>query len=278
VIAQTLGDALRQATARLGAVDARVLLCHAIARDPVYLIAHPEVVLTPGQRLAFDTLVERRAKGEPVAYLTGEREFYGRSFVVTPDVLIPRPETELLVELALDRAPHEARVLDLGTGSGCVGLTLVSQRSHLQISMTDQSLGSLAVARENARRLAVEAAFLRSDWYSALGSARFDLIVSNPPYVADGDPHLAEGDLRFEPRDALVAGADGLDCIRAIVAGSVDHLTSAGWLLLEHGYDQGGRVRALLTGAGYADVFSATDLAGIERVSGGRLTLEDSRS
>jgi release factor glutamine methyltransferase len=273
VTGRTLGEALRQASARIGAVDARALLCHAAGRDRASLIAHPEAVLAPGEALAFDTLVDRRGAGEPVAYLTGEREFYGLSFKVTPDVLIPRPETELLVDLALERAPHEGRVLDLGAGSGCIGLTLVSQRSHLRVGLADQSLAALAVARENARRLGVDAEFLRSDWYSALGHARFDVIVSNPPYVADGDPHLGAGDLRFEPPAALVGGPDGFDCIRRIVAGGPAHLAPGGWLLIEHGYDQASAVRALLAGAGFAGVFSARDLSGIERVSGGRLTV-----
>lgn len=277
MIARRLGEALRQASGRLDAADARALLLHATGRNHAFLIAHPEVLLTPSQQLAFDTLVERRAAGEPVAYLTGEREFYGVAFKVTPAVLIPRPETELLVQLALDRVPHDGRVLDLGAGSGCIGLTLVSQRSHLKIVLVDQSLEAIGVARENAKRLGVDAEFLHSDWYSGVGDTRYDMIVANPPYIAEGDPHLASGDLRFEPPAALTGGPDGLDCVRTIVAGGLEHLVAGGWLLLEHGYDQAPRVRALFTAAGYGEVFSARDLAGIQRVSGGRLTLAESR-
>jgi release factor glutamine methyltransferase len=270
-----LGEALRAAERRVAGVDARVLLCHVTGHTPAYLIAHPEALIGANQHAAFSSLVERRASGQPVAYLTGEREFYGRSFNVSAAVLIPRPETELLVDLALERIPRAAtgRVLDLGTGSGCVAIAIASERSHCKIIALDQSVDALAVARRNAFALGVgNVACLRSDWYSALGDERFDLVVSNPPYVAAGDPHLSQGDLRFEPAKALIAGADGLDCLRAIIAGGVDHLTPGGWLLVEHGHDQALRVRSLFAEAGYAEIFSACDLAGIERVSGGRLT------
>ncbi|HEV7801585.1 MAG TPA: peptide chain release factor N(5)-glutamine methyltransferase [Burkholderiales bacterium] len=273
-----LGDALGEAQQRVDPVDARVLLSHVTGRNAAYLVAHREALLSGAQAAAYRGLVERRVAGEPVAYLTGEREFYGRPFTVTPAVLIPRPETELLVDLALERIPKAgaARILDLGTGSGCVAIAVASERSHLRILATDQSLDALAVARRNAYVLAVgNVSFLHSDWYSALGDESFDVIVSNPPYVAAADPHLERGDLRFEPRAALAAGWDGLDCIRTIVSGGIEHLVSGGWLMVEHGHDQAHAVRALFATAGYGDVFSERDLAGIERVTGGRLTASD---
>ncbi|MES2565097.1 MAG: peptide chain release factor N(5)-glutamine methyltransferase [Pseudomonadota bacterium] len=273
----SVGAALRDAQREIEPVDARVLLCHVTGRSAAQLIAHHEALLTSAQRAEFAILVSRRRVGEPVAYLTGAREFFGRVFKVTPDVLIPRPETELLVELALERLPASApaRVLDLGAGSGCIGLTLVSERTHVEIVACDQSLEALQVGVENARRLNLEdVRFVQSNWFERLDSERFDLIVSNPPYVAALDPHLGQGDVRFEPRSALVAGAAGLDCIRAIVSGALNHLAPGGWLLLEHGYDQAEEVRSLMNQAGYGEVFSARDLAGIERVSGGRLTMD----
>ncbi|HEY0336385.1 MAG TPA: peptide chain release factor N(5)-glutamine methyltransferase [Burkholderiales bacterium] len=274
--AMTLGDAFRTARSRIRAVDAGVLLCHVIGRDPAYLIAHPDMQLRPGEHEIFAALVERRVRGEPVAYLTGEREFYGRTFKVTPAVLIPRPETELLVDLALERLPRAsaARVLDAGTGSGCIAIAIASERLHCKVLALDQSPEALAVARRNAITLRVgNVAFLQSNWFSALDNERFDVIVSNPPYVAQADPHLQDGDIRFEPLAALEAGADGLDAIQRIVAEARSHLVAGGWLLFEHGYDQAGRARQLLQAGGYADIFSARDLAGIERVAGGRLTM-----
>ena len=274
--AVTLGEAFREARRRIRAADAGVLLCHVIGRDPAYLIAHPEMRLRPDEHESLSALIERRVRGEPVAYLTGEREFYGRTFRVTPAVLIPRPETELLVDLALERLPRAAaaRVLDAGTGSGCIAIAIASERSHCKILALDQSSEALGVARRNAVSLGVgNVAFLQSDWFSALGRERFDIIVSNPPYVARADPHLQDGDARFEPLAALEAGAEGLEAIERIVAEAKPHLIAGGWLLFEHGYDQAARARQLLQAAGYDDVFSARDLAGIERVAGGRLTM-----
>ncbi|MGZ5228149.1 MAG: peptide chain release factor N(5)-glutamine methyltransferase, partial [Burkholderiales bacterium] len=244
----TLGDAFRTARTRIHSTDAGVLLCHVIGRDPAYLIAHPEMRLRPDEYESFSSLVNRRARCEPVSYLTGEREFYGRTFRITPAVLIPRPETELLVDLALERIERSfaARVLDLGTGSGCVAVAIASERSHCKILGLDQSLEALAVARRNAVRLgAGNVAFLQSDWFDGLGPERFDLIVSNPPYVESGDPHLQEGDVRFEPRNALESGADGLNAIRCIVSGAERYLVAGGWLLFEHGYHQAPSARKL---------------------------------
>lgn len=273
----TVGEALEAAEQRIDAVDARVLLCHAIGRNVAYLIAHPEVQLRAGEQSTYDGLVDRRAEGEPVAYLTGEREFYGRPYKVTPAVLIPRSETELLVDLALERVPQDgpSRVIDLGTGSGCVAISLASERSHCKILALDQSLEALAVARRNAVAAQVgNVAFLQSDWFSALRREHFDVIVANPPYVAGSDPHLTEGDVRFEPRSALDGGPDGLDAIRHIVKHAKEHLAPGGWLLFEHGHDQGERARLQLHAEGYEEIFTAHDLAGIDRVSAGRLTLQ----
>ncbi|HET6492139.1 MAG TPA: peptide chain release factor N(5)-glutamine methyltransferase [Burkholderiales bacterium] len=256
----------------IAALDARVLLCHVTQRDAAYLIAHAEESLDPQRAGAFDTLVARRAAGEPIAYITGTREFFGLDFHVTPAVLIPRPETELLVELALARiAPNEeSQVLDLGTGSGCVASSIARHRPHARVTAVDCSTEALSLARENAQALGIRnIVFATGEWFGPVPGQRFDLIVANPPYVAEDDPHLALGDLRFEPRIALVAGADGLDAIRAIVAGAERHLEPRGWLLLEHGYDQGAGCRALLQAAGFRDIRSWRDLAGHERVSGG---------
>jgi release factor glutamine methyltransferase len=276
----TVGAVLKSAGARIGAVDARVLLCHVLERDSAYVATHPEASLGADDIARFEALVARRIAGEPVAYLAGCREFYGRVFRVSPAVLIPRPETELLVDLALERLPRDAsrRVLDLGTGSGCVALSIASERSPLKILAVDQCLEALAVARRNAVDLGVgNVAFLQSDWFSAVRRDEcFDVIVANPPYVAADDAHLQAGDLPFEPRRALTAGADGLDAIRTIVRDAGAHLSEAGWLLLEHGYAHAEPVRTLLRDAGYGNVFSARDIAGIERITGGRLTLPGS--
>lgn len=274
----TLGQALSAAQGRIDAVDARVLLCYAVGRDSAYVAGHPDVPLRPAEQENYAKLVERRVSGEPVAYLTGEREFYGRLFRITPAVLIPRPETELLVDLALERTPQEGtvRVLDLGTGSGCVAVSLASERPQAKILALDRSLDALALARRNAVTANVgNVAFLRSDWFSALRDEHFDVIVANPPYVASTDKHLNEGDLRFEPRAALDGGADGMDAIREIVTKGKQHLKPGGWLLFEHGHDQGERARLLLHGAGYVEIFTAHDLARIDRVSAGRLTPEN---
>jgi release factor glutamine methyltransferase len=271
----TVGAALAWAQREIAAVDARVLLCSVLDRDAAYLIAHPEAQLDPGQETAFRDRTSRRVRGEPVAYLTGEREFYGLSLRVTPAVLIPRPETELLVEIALEKLPQDAAgdVLDLATGSGCVALAIAKERPRAHVTATDASEEALAVARGNAEQLGLgRVRFLQGDWFNALAGERFDVIVSNPPYVAAGDSHLAQGDLRFEPRQALVAGADGLDCIRHIVSAAPAHLAPGGWLLLEHGFDQGPACRKFLELAGFGEVSSRRDLAEHERVSGGRLT------
>jgi release factor glutamine methyltransferase len=268
----TVAAALRATAGRIDASEARLLLAHALAAPRSQLLAHPERALDGEIRDRFAAFVARRAAGEPIAYIAGEREFWGLSLRVSPAVLIPRPETELLVERALERIPDAApkSVLELGTGSGAVAIALARERPRARVVATDVSEDALAVARENAARHAAAIAFVRGDWLAAAGAERFDVIVSNPPYVAEGDPHLSRGDPRFEPRVALDGGRDGLECIQRIALGARMHLEPAGWLLLEHGYDQGAACRELLLGAGYEDVHDHADLAGQPRVCAGR--------
>ena len=250
-----------------------MLLGQVLERNDAWLIAHAEEGASALDEQDFEALAGRRRQGEPIAYLLGQREFYGLDFTVGPAVLIPRPETELLVQLALDRIPagKPVRVLDLGTGSGAIAVTLATQRPKAEVTAVDFDKAALAMARENAERHGAAVKFLASDWFSALPGERFDLILSNPPYVASDDPHLASGDVRFEPRSALAGGRDGLDCIRAIVVQAKAHLRPGGWFLFEHGYDQAEASRSLLAAQGYALVQSWQDLAGIGRVSGGLL-------
>ncbi|MFZ5575547.1 MAG: peptide chain release factor N(5)-glutamine methyltransferase [Pseudomonadota bacterium] len=279
-VAGCLGAAARQLAAALGLgarearLEARVLAAFAWEVAPAWLLAHDTDAVPAAQAAAFDALLSRRLAGEPVAYLTGRREFFGRPFLVSPDVLIPRPETELLVELALTRiAPGQAAtLLDLGTGSGCIAITLARERPNARVTAVDRSAAALAVARRNATLLDADVEFLTSDWFAALAGRRFDCIVGNPPYVAAADPHLARGDVRFEPASALAAGADGLADLRHLVAAARGHLVPGGTLLLEHGYDQAPAVRALLDAHGYADIQTWPDLAGLPRVSGGRVS------
>ena len=242
------------------------------------IAAHPERFIDAQQEHLARAWIQRRVGGEPMAYILGEREFYGVKLIVTPDVLIPRPETETLVEQALVRlskqyAPTTARVLDLGTGSGAIAISLAEQRPALDIVAIDISAKALAVAKQNAIKLGVHILFVESDWFSALGNERFDLIVSNPPYVGRGDPHLTQGDLRFEPIGALTDNAPdrrGLACIRRIIDDAPKHLNGEGWLMFEHGYDQALACRDLLAARGFVELMCVPDLAGIPRVSGGR--------
>ena len=253
--------------------EAELLLAHALQRPLAWLYAHTGDAVDTAKSGAFMALVQRRSQGEPVAYLTGARAFWTLDLEVGPSVLIPRAETERLVELALERLPEDsaARVADLGTGSGAIALAIARDRPFAQVLATDASAAALAVARGNAARLGVDnIGFARGDWCAALGAAAFDLIVSNPPYIAAGDPHLAVGDLRFEPAVALVAGDDGLAAIRTIARDAIFHLRPGGWLLLEHGWKQGAAVRDLLAAAGYIEVASERDLEDRERVSLGR--------
>lgn len=263
-------DAAQQVTSR---IEARVLLREVLQQSDAWLLTHDDELLTAEQAQQYVALVVRRVAGEPVAYITGRREFHGREFAVNPSVLIPRPETELLVELALQRlsAGTSARVLDLGAGSGCIGITIAAERPQTQVMLVDASEAALEIARANAAQWAPSnTTLLHSDWYSAVAAERYDLIVANPPYVAEGDAHLQQGDLRFEPRSALAAGVDGLSDLSRIIAQAPQRLHAGGWLLLEHGFDQAVACAWLLEAAGFQDVFNAPDLAGVPRVSGGR--------
>lgn len=267
-----IAGALEWARKRIDAVDARLLLRHVLQCPASRLVAFPESRLDPAQWPEFRALVERRAAGEPVAYLVGERAFYGYDLVVTPAVLIPRPDTELLVELALAHFGDKpgARVLDLGTGSGALAVALALELPGAEVTAVDRSREALLVAMANAARLGASVSFVLSDWFSALAGDRFQLIVANPPYIAASDPHLEQGDLRFEPQTALASGPEGLDDLAQIAAEAPHHLEAGGWLFMEHGYDQASRVRSLLIDAGFASIASHRDLAGIERVTGGQ--------
>ncbi len=270
-------DLLDAAARRLPGEEARseaeILLAHALERTRTWLYAWPESTPTPAQAAQFERLLAARERGEPVAYLIGQRGFWTLQLQVTPDVLIPRPETERLVECALACLPPDLpqRVADLGTGSGAIALAIASERPLTRVLASDASAAALDVARGNAQRLALHnVEFVQGDWCAALGDARFDLIVSNPPYIAAADAHLASGDLRFEPRSALASGEDGLDAIRSIVAQARTHLRDDAWLLIEHGHEQGAAVRELFALAGYRDVRSERDHARHERLTLGR--------
>jgi len=264
-----------QAALPLGALENRILLCHALSLTRVGLITQSERTVTVDEAAALNGLVARRQHGEPIAYIVGRREFFGLDFAVNDAVLIPRPDTELIVELAIDRLPQRGRALDMGTGSGAIAVALAHTRPDASVTALDVSPAALDVARANAASNGATVRFLHSDWFAALGEERFDLVASNPPYIAAGDVHLAQGDLRFEPVGALTDHADGLSALRSIIAGAANHLNNEAWLLLEHGYDQAAAVRALLVEAGYSDVQSWVDLSNIERVSGGTRPLKE---
>lgn len=304
----TVRDILQEGAQRLPGIEAQreaaLLLRHVLGVSEVWLVVHADDSVDGPHAATFQGLVERRAHGEPIAYLTGTRGFHALELRVTPDVLIPRPETELLVDLALARIPLNAkgstsdaaqrnpgavsqfapdsvslhpgyRIADLGTGSGAVALAIAWNRPDARVLATDASGVALGIAHDNAERLGLRnVGFAQGNWCEALGRARFDVIVSNPPYVAEGDLHLGEGDLRFEPPLALSSGVDGLDAIRTIVSDARKHLHEHGWLLFEHGFGQGAEVRALLGRHGYTEIFTERDLEGRERVSGGRLACE----
>jgi release factor glutamine methyltransferase len=271
----TLAEALKQAsTAGLDRLDAQMLLLHALGRSPhdrAWLIAHDGDPLPSDAAARWPALRQRRLAGEPVAYLLGEKAFAGLTLQVDARVLVPRPDTEVLVEWVLDALPAAGtgtpRLLDLGTGSGAIALAVAARRADVAVTATDASAGALAVAQANAQRLGLPLRFAHGPWLAAVPCERFDVIASNPPYIAEGDPHLA--DLGHEPIGALTAGPDGLDDIRQIVAQAPDALNTGGWLLLEHGHDQAAAVRVLLADRGFQAVVSRRDLAGIERCSGG---------
>jgi release factor glutamine methyltransferase len=267
-IAQALAAAA--SAAGLERLDAQLLLLHALGRaesDRAWLLAHDVDDLPEVARIAFATACERRAGGEPVAYIVGHKEFFGLDLQVDARVLVPRPDTETLVEWALELAGDRPRVIDLGTGSGAIALAIKHRRPAGTVEAVDASFEALEVAVANAKRLSLDIEFRQASWLSGTQS-RYDLVVANPPYVASGDAHLAA--LKYEPAQALASGPDGLRDIRAIVAQASSHLRRNGWLLLEHGWDQASAVRRLLESAGFATVTSRRDLAGIERCSGGQ--------
>jgi release factor glutamine methyltransferase len=267
-VRQALAHAARILGDRL---EAELLLVHVLGKSRSWLIAHADDVLDDTQGAAFNALVQRRQHGEPVAYITGRRGFWSLELEVTPATLIPRAETELLVELSLERLPAAGRVVDLGTGSGAIALAIAGERPQATVLATDASLDALAVAQRNATRLGLaRVRFMHGDWFAPLAGERFDLIVSNPPYIEADDPHLGQGDLRFEPASALASGPDGLDDVRRIVQGARAHLEPGGWLMMEHGWNQGDAVTGLLSAAGYREVFTAKDLEQRDRVSGAR--------
>lgn len=261
----TLGEALHCSAG--DPLETRLLLAAASGLSEASVIAFPERMLPHEAEARFKAYVARRQKGEPVAYILGRKEFYGLELAVEPAVLVPRPETELLVELALQR--EFASLVDLGTGSGAIALALKRHRPQARIVAVDASAAALAVAQRNALRHGLAVEFRQGRWFEPLAGERFDVLLANPPYVAEGDPHLAG--LGFEPRLALTSGADGLDAIREIVREAPRHLAPGGWLLLEHGAGQNAKVRALLAGAGLEDLQSWPDLARIPRVAGGKV-------
>ncbi len=272
-IASLLQKAISTSDASLNRVDAEYLLAHFLGKTRSWLYAHADQELDAHQSEDFNVLVQRRKQGEPVAYIMGHRAFWSLDLKVTPDTLIPRPETELLVELTLSRLNPEvpAEILDLGTGSGAIALAIAAERPICKITAVDSSKPAIEVATDNAVHLKLHNVEVKySNWFSHLGTSQFDVIVSNPPYIENSDMHLNQGDLRFEPQAALVSGEDGLDDIRIIVSQSHRHLLQGGWLLIEHGWNQGEAVRGLFKCAEFFDIDTAKDLEQRDRVTYGR--------
>ena len=255
-------------------LEVNLLLQHVLKKNRAWLISHDRDALTDDQEHDFHDLLQRRLAGEPIAYILGSREFYGLPLKVTPATLIPRPDTETLVEAAFQKISVDVAwdILDLGTGTGAVALAIAKHRPTCHVIGVDASAEALAVAIENAQNLDLKnASLIKSNWFSALATKRFDVIVSNPPYIAEADCHLTQGDLRFEPRSALASGVDGLDDIRLIIQDTPKYLKPNGWLMLEHGYDQAHSVAALLKGHGFSQIDHAQDLAGTLRVTFGSI-------
>ena len=262
---------------RLDAIDARfeaqLLLQHLLNVNRAWLIAHENDSLSNEAQAGFEQLTNRRADGEPIAYILGSREFYGLNLKVTPATLIPRPDTEILVDAALNKVPADTtlQILDLGTGSGAIALAIAQQRPQTQVTAVDASQAALEVAISNSKQLHIaNIHFLLSDWFNNLKDTLFDVIVSNPPYIENNDTHLTQGDLRFEPSSALAAGADGLDDIRRIIDSCLVHLKPQGWLMLEHGYNQAAAVAHLMAQTGLVNIETFKDLGGNDRVTIGK--------
>ena len=278
----TLNDAIVAATAQLKnssptpVLDAQVLLAHSLEQDRTYVIAHARDELDPDTQKRFGQLVTKRLDGTPVAYLTGQQEFWSLPIMVTTDTLIPRPETELLVELALEKIPtdQEFFIADIGTGSGAIAVAIAGERKNSSVIASDSSAKAIEVARRNAQQFDFNnVKFVEGATFDPLANKMFNLIVSNPPYIPDSDPHLSQGDVQFEPRSALAAGPDGLDVIRQIVADAGRYLVPGGWLMIEHGYDQESAVENLFEQAGFKEIECYRDLAGQPRVTIGRRPL-----
>lgn len=251
-------------------LEAQVLLQHSLNVDRAWLLAHENDALEGKQGAAFEALLKRRLNGEPIAYILGKREFYGLDFIVTPDTLIPRPDTETLVEAALEKIPTDkpCNVLDLGTGSGAIAIAIAKHRPQAHITAVDASNSALEIAKKNAHSLSTpNVQFILGDWFNGLANEKFDVIVSNPPYIAQNDVHLTQGDLRFEPISALASGVDGLDDIRHIIDSCLIHLKPQGWLMLEHGYDQAELVSDLMAQNGLVDIATLKDLGNQNRVT-----------
>lgn len=276
----TIAEALRWATLQLTSsesakLDAEVLLAHTIERDRTYLFTWPDRALEAAEQQRFEHLVQRRQQGTPVAHLVGQREFWSLPLTVNDSTLIPRPDTEVLVEQALQLSlPSTATVLDLGTGTGAIALALKSSRPQWQVAAVDKMAAAVALAQHNAKALNLSISVTQSDWFAAIEpQQKFDLIVSNPPYIDAGDPHLMQGDVRFEPKSALVAANNGLADIETIIQGAKQHLRSEGWLLIEHGWTQAEAVRELMQQAQFKAVTSIRDYANLERVTMGQWSM-----
>lgn len=273
-IKSTLAKAIARLSSEEASLEAQLLLQHVLNVNRAWLIAHEDVELTSEQCSAFEALIQRRINSEPIAYILGYRDFFGLNLKVTPDTLIPRPDTETLVEAALEKIPPKQpdKILDLGTGTGAIALAIAKNRPNAQVTAVDFSENALKVAQENAKNLAIQnVSFFQSDWFSAIQNQRFDVIVSNPPYIENNDAHVKQGDLRFEPKSALTSGADGLDDIRHIVRESLTFLNPQGWLMLEHGYNQAENVRERMSASGFTEVTTIKDYGGNDRVTIGKM-------
>ncbi len=268
-----LSTSIKQLSNDEATLEAQILLQYVLNVNRAWLITHADDEISPEDHQTFQSLVARRLNGEPIAYILGEREFYGLLLKGTSDTLIPRPDTETLVEAALKKIMQSTTtILDLGTGTGAIALAIAKHRPLTQVTAVDFSEATLAIAQENAKRLNIpNVTFAKSNWFHALQNQTFDVIVSNPPYIKENDPHLNQGDLCFEPISALAAGKDGLNDMRLIIQQAPTHLEQSGWLMLEHGYNQAPAVAALLKKAGFINIEHAVDLAGTERVTIGRL-------